>query len=140
MHKRLFISTAILLFVVGRHSSIGAELSYGLFVKDSITMNGEINTYQFNGNAGDVVTIRMADINSTPPTVNDSISPTIELHAPDGKILGTATGTQSARIDTVTLPANGVYTILAKDDDANQTGLYGITLFRAAKTSLTARH
>ena len=57
-----------------------------------------MNAYIFQGNKGDVITVRMA-------WTSGSLSPQVEVYAPNGSLLKRADDLFTARIDTLKLPA-----------------------------------
>ena len=74
--------------------------------------------YSFTGAAGDVVTVRAARTSGS--TLNFNLS--LELYGPDGTRIGTA----AWQVDS-TLPADGTYLIIVRDDNTSDTGNYAVT-------------
>jgi hypothetical protein len=100
---------------------VGATaMSYGQVLEDTLYQRTEVNAYTFIGGTYDTVSIRM---DATWPN-----GPQVELYRTDGTLLKRAGGTGIARIDTFKLSSTGVYTILALDNDGQQTGSHTITL------------
>jgi len=103
-------------------------ITYGTTVLDTINFVGYINTYTFPGNKNEVITIQMA--RST-----GSLWPQIEVYAPKGSLLKRTSNTPSARIDTLRLPSDGSYTILATDGfNGTLSGTYSLNLTRIRTT------
>lgn len=100
---------------------VGATaMSYGQAVEDTLYQRAEVNAYTFIGGTYDTVSIRM---DATWPN-----GPQVELYRSDGTLLKRAGGTGTARIDTLKLAGTGLYTILALDNDGQQTGSHTVTL------------
>ncbi|RMD94996.1 MAG: hypothetical protein D6813_01145, partial [Calditrichaeota bacterium] len=103
-------------------------VKYGDNIKASIDLIGEIDIYNFEGNAGDMVVIQMA-------SKKNNFGSQIELLGPDGKLMasdstfyGGALGL--ARIEGIRLPSSGKYTIKAMEQKNDQTGDYNLSLQR----------
>jgi hypothetical protein len=97
-------------------------ITYGATVQDTILISGCMNAYTFLGNKGDVITVRMA-------WTSGSLSPQVEVYAPNGSLLKRADELFTARIDTLRLPALGTYEILAMDrPNGSRTGVYAVSL------------
>lgn len=78
----------------------------------------EIDVFDFAGQSGDFVTIRMQS--------NSSVRTILELHGPDGSVLTTAGGNDfSATIENFILPSSGIYLILSRSFAF--TGGYSVT-------------
>lgn len=98
-------------------------IDYGDCIQGSIYPFGEIDTYTFDGAAGDVIIIRMTKSSGF-------LLPFLELFDPGGNKLTEDSGYPQAEIDTLTLPGTGTYIILASDCDGDNTGDYGLSLQR----------
>ena len=97
-------------------------ITYGTTVQDTILISGCMNAYTFSGNKGDAITVRMA-------WTAGQLSPQVEVYAPNGALLKRADDLFTARIDTLRLPASGIYEILAMDrPNGSRTGVYAVSL------------
>ena len=106
-------------------------LSCGQLVATSIGAALELDLYALEFAAGDEVTIRMVMTSSI------GFSPRVELYAPDGTLLTTASGSSigsgsAARID-ITLSTSGIYTLIASDLDQIRTGNYSLVWERPGR-------
>ena len=84
---------------------------------------GDLDAFTFSGNSGDAVTILMG-------RSSGSLYPAIELHAPDGTVVKTASGYPSAAIQAQKVSQMGTYYIICRDLDGNDTGQYGVSLIK----------
>jgi hypothetical protein len=108
-------------------------IAYGVVHNDSINVLAEIDSIEFTGAAGDVVTIALANGGAK----SSCWRPNALLYSPSGVLLkqvGTASCGGSSRL-TDTLPAAGTYSIHVRDDDGNATGRYGVGLYRVSPAS-----
>lgn len=83
--------------------------------------NSFFNAYTFEGRAGEQIDITMT---------SSQLNPYLLLIAPDGTDIGQdndSAGGMNARL-VITLPENGVYTILANSADAGEVGAYSLQL------------
>ena len=103
-------------------------IGFGTNKSASINLASEMDTYTFSANSGDKILIRMDS--------SWANGPELRLYAPNGTQINYASGNgwccnyiYSSEI-TQTLPANGVYTILAGDYEGHDTGSYGIYIQR----------
>jgi hypothetical protein len=96
-------------------------LSFGQTLAGSIGMAGEMDAYTFVGGAGQGIVITMS-------RTSGSLWPQIRLYDAAGNPVGSANGSTSAEL-TVTLGADGTYTILAADGyNGTYTGEYNVHL------------
>ncbi len=96
-------------------------LSYGDSVEASIAMVSELDAYTFVGTVGEEIALHM-----TQPSVD--LAPYLELFAPSGQKIAEDWGTQDAMIDTMPLPASGMYAVFASDYNGSQKGSYSLAL------------
>jgi len=115
--------TLWLIVFVSTATAASTPINYGDSFEASIDMVAEIDAYTLHGDVGDVVVIRMVEISS-------SLEPRVELYEPGGGRIGMDWDYSSARVDTVALSVSGTYTILAMDQDGDETGGYGLSLQR----------
>ncbi|MDH3937559.1 MAG: hypothetical protein OEV68_09520 [candidate division Zixibacteria bacterium] len=103
-----------------------AELiSYGYNGESSIAFLSEMDAYQFDGTAGDVILIRMSDTEDN----GVYIDPRIELYDHNGVLVAShQTSTFQARIVDFTLPSTGTYTLIASDINGEDVRAYGLGL------------
>jgi YD repeat-containing protein len=98
-------------------------LNFGESVEGSITPKSELEVYTFMGEAGDRIFLRMSESSSIP-----GFTPTIKLYSPTGELIASASDFTSAVLDDITLTQSGAYTLLATDDDGDDSGSYNLTL------------
>ena len=95
---------------------------YGDLVEDTVVSMTQMRAYQFVGDSGDVVILRM---NRT----SGGLNPYLELFAPGGGRLVTASQDYyRAYINDLKLTLGGTYTLLVGDDNSNETGGYALSL------------
>jgi len=95
----------------------GIEISYGYWNRKMLNL-GDIDAYRFEGEAGDVVMIRMLDAE-----VNRPLQPVISLYGPGSGLLAidSADGDHCAPIVDQILPIDGTYAVFCDDDQSNTT-------------------
>ncbi|MBK8443369.1 MAG: hypothetical protein IPL35_08130 [Sphingobacteriales bacterium] len=97
------------------------NLNYDEVVNASISVIGEEDTYTFNGNANDFISLRMNWNNCV-------FGGQILIYDPLGNLIyNNYAGCNSLRA-LVTLPQTGIYTVLVYDHYAQDTGNYGLML------------
>jgi len=103
-----------------------AKIGFGQTISDSINPSGQLDSYTFNANKGDGVTVRMGS--------TSEVDPKISIYRPDGTLLKEAftafDDTYSSAQLEAALDQKGTYTVLASDNFANDTGNYSISLQR----------
>jgi hypothetical protein len=105
-------------------SGISAPISFGQTLCDAISSPAEIDSYTFLASAGDKVLVRMS-------RASGSVWAGIKVVSPGGVTLRQVANSPTAEIDTLTLPSNGTYTILAFDGfNGTLTGDYCLFLQR----------
>jgi len=85
---------------------------------------GETNVYSFQATSGEAVTVLL--------TANAQVVPLVELRGPQGNVLATGANVdfRSGFISSFTLPTDGTYLLLVRDDAGNQSFNYGLTLIK----------
>ncbi len=97
-------------------------LEYGDATTASISTVGEIDTYTFNGNAGDIIRIRMRGS-------SQGVDGCFKLLSPAGALLSEECDDGGiVQLTAYELPATGNYSIIAQDHNDNDTGDYGLSL------------
>ncbi len=104
-----------------------AALPFGGTETGLIGSAAQSNSYTFSANANDVVDF-------TAVTTTGTLSPKLRLYTPAGALLATAddlsfgscNGAATVEMNTITLPATGVYTLLVGDCPDTNTGNYSI--------------
>ena len=81
----------------------------------------DIDTFTFNGTAGQNWQIRVAEV------INAFTFLEVRLFAPDRTLIDTATFSSSGDVDQASLPQTGRYTIVVRDRDETFTGDYTIS-------------
>lgn len=124
LRPAIHVLLALLLsaFTIASHRASGQTLiAYGQTLKDSVSSSGEVRHYQFAGQAGDKIVLR---VNRT----SGSVKPFVQIMKPDGSN-GMTQGPLSdgntyyrAWIDSYELPSAGMYTILISDSNGTRTG------------------
>ncbi len=97
-------------------------LEYGDATTASISTAGEVDTYTFSGNTGDVIRIRMRGSSQGVDGCFKLLSPTGTLlseECDDGGIV---------QLLAYELPSTGTYSIIAQDHNDNDMGDYGLSL------------
>jgi hypothetical protein len=104
-----------------------------LFEEGEITNRRSSEEYEFDGNAGDLVTITMVDTSR-----DDALDPQVILLDPDGNeiarnddAIDTSIGSLNSQIFAYQLPENGTYTVVATrylEDDGESEGEYEISV------------
>ena len=102
----------------------GGPIAPGEYKTGSLT-EGDLDPYTFWANAGDSVTILIGEVSG-----ETWFEPQVELHAPDGTVVETASGGASATIESAKLSQDGTYFIIARDKQGYNTGEYGLSLSR----------
>ena len=112
-------------------STLGADLDNGGYVEGEIAIAQEVDTWTFDGNAGDVISINVSDYNSS------ALAPRVKVFNPGGTLLAEGLDYTVTRFANLTLPSNGTYTVTIQDGDVsndngvNDTGSYRIYLVNA---------
>ena len=86
---------------------------------------GDCDAFAFRGIAGDMVMITLLQ------TSGSGQGPVLELQAPDGTVVATASGASSARIRVPCLSQTGTYLIAVRDDGLNEAFGYELTLLQS---------
>jgi uncharacterized protein YfaP (DUF2135 family) len=86
-------------------------------VRTQTLTRGDLDSYTFVGNAGDVVQLRMAD------TTGGALYPRMHLYGPTGALVTNAWGPDVATLN-LTLTASGTFTVVAADYYGTGTGAY----------------
>jgi hypothetical protein len=96
-------------------------ISFGQTQPGSINLPAEMDAFTFSGNAN-------ANIQVTMTRVSGSLWQQIRIYDPSGNLLGENSAPTQAQL-TRSLPATGIYTILASDGfDGTLTGNFNVTL------------
>jgi len=106
------------------HPGNAHPITYGSFLSGNVASKSQMVALQFSAKANDVVLIRM---NRT----SGEINPYLELFDPAGKRVDTKGPIypyERAEILDQKLAADGLYTLILRDDNGNQTGSYGLSL------------
>ncbi len=99
------------------------SIAFGQTISASIINMAEMDAYTFTGNAGDKVLVRMSN-NIT------ALWSEVRVYGPDGVKLCENNGPNVTEIASCTLPANGVYTVLASDSYGTGYGDYAVHVQR----------
>ena len=104
-------------------------LANGGLASETITL-GDLDTYTFYGETGDVAWLSMTDVNGRDPNVPGDVYPYLLVYGPNGDLLVRDWDTEAASV-VATLPLNGTYTVVAKDYQDFGTGPYEVRLAKA---------
>lgn len=104
--------------------SYAATISNGGSVRGKLSYPGQLATYTFRANAGDIVNLSLADTGSTP------FRPSLTLYAPDGKKVASDWSRDVAGISHRKLQQTGVFRAQVGDRRGNRTGDYELHLAR----------
>jgi plastocyanin len=107
-----------------RLDAAAPSLIYGGVISGTISAAGEVDTYTFSGNAGDVVQLAMQ---------TSGFAPRAKLYDPAGRDI--ATLTKTGRTYTFTLQSTGTYSFTIQASDLLHTGSYQIGLERVSSPS-----
>lgn len=103
-----------------------ASLVLGAASTNTITVPFEQHRHMFEANAGDAVTIYMAEASESSPVI-----PEIVLLGPSNDSLGTFWGYDWARLHVTALPSSGTYTVICRDAaGTGNTGPYAVSVVR----------
>ena len=122
------LRTTLLQLVFGLHLLLGPpggqaqQIACGQTITDTINSPGQTNTYTFDANAGESVTLL---------ALGQSMSAVADVYSPTGSRIGGSTNMFTGAIN---LASTGTYTIRVRADNSESTGSYGISL-----TFLTGR-
>ncbi|REL28509.1 hypothetical protein DXX93_19350 [Thalassotalea euphylliae] len=86
------------------------ELVNGGFVEEAIGEVGDIDTWSFDAEAGDIFTLTAADYSNDP-----NFSLLVRLYAPDGTLLNSGVNTTALTLSNIVAPQTGTYTVLVQD-------------------------
>lgn len=103
----------------------GMAISFGETVVEAIDPQGQVDRWMFTGSAGQIVSIAMDH------EFDSYLDPLLELLGPSGDVLVTSDddgGNLNSLINGFMLPADGLYTILARSWGNSSTGGYSLTL------------
>jgi hypothetical protein len=99
----------------------GSNLPLGTPTTGQVTIPGELRTYRFSAESGEVLLARVAG--------SVGLSPVMTIYGPDGvDVCNGFSYSQVAEVSSCTLPANGTYTMLLGDFDAARSGSYTLHL------------
>jgi hypothetical protein len=120
----VWVAVPLLLVFYESHADVDTTaIGYGDCVNALIYPVGEIDAYQFDAAAGDIVKIRMAEGET-------QIEPRIQFYDSAGILIDYHWSNSLASLDTIYISEPGSYTILAMDDGDDDTGGYSICLQR----------
>ncbi len=100
------------------------HIDYGTNITNTINLIGYIDVYTFNGEAGDIISVRMRAKES-------NFDPRIEFYNPAGTLISENSKHNGLlRIDTLKLSESGVYSMFVMDEGKDDTSSYGLSLHR----------
>jgi hypothetical protein len=86
---------------------------------------GDLDVYTFTGNAHESIALALGDTGVT------GFFPQMQVFAPNGLPLGTASGQTGAGLDLLNLPQSGTYAAVIRHAGDTFNGPYALTMFRA---------
>ncbi len=116
------LRTTLLQLVFGLHLLLGPlggqaqQIACGQTITDTINSPGQTNTYTFDANAGESVTLL---------ALGQSMNAVADVYSPTGSRVGGSTNNFSGPIN---LASTGTYTIRVRADNSESTGSYAISL------------
>jgi hypothetical protein len=111
---------------IQRLNAPGATTSrtYGATASGSITTGAQLNTYTFDGAAGEKVVVHAA-------TTSGDLDPKVRVYDPEGVLrCQTSDVYTPVLIDTCAILVDGTHTILIGDDQGTDVGVYNLHLQR----------
>lgn len=102
------------------------NLQNGQSESDEITL-GDIDTFSFNGTAGDFVFIRVADTETT-EFIDSEFNPFVALYDPDGDLISISNGALVADI-SASLIETGQYTVIVTDESVGDDAIGSYELY-----------
>ncbi|WP_420316068.1 PKD domain-containing protein [Ekhidna sp.] len=108
---------ALLLFLLSSFVSTGQTISFGDLITGELTSVGQINSYSFSANAGDVIYIAAKGF---------GVAPRVEVFEPGGDEIGEVSSGASYESGRVTIQTTGTHTLTFEDTFGDQTGTYNI--------------
>lgn len=100
----------------------GPTIQPGQVLTNTIGDTSDIDALSFYAIAGDTVTISMVKIGGS------GNNPFMQVQAPDGTVLASATGSSSATVHLDCLAQTGNYMLIYRDDGGNETFTYRLSL------------
>ncbi|HOX84525.1 MAG TPA: choice-of-anchor D domain-containing protein [bacterium] len=120
--KLIFIICLVFSLSNGYGQSI--PIKYGETISASISTDGEVDIYTFEGKINDRIIIRMTD-----NSVGNYLEPFLELYSPTGQSIITDFDNGQAELKVI-LSTHGNFTLFASDYGANDHGNYGLFIQR----------
>src|SRR6516165_7630489 len=93
-----------------------SAIASGQTITASISAKGEVDTYTINGVAGGTL---LATVGET--VAGSSLTPRIEIHAPNGTLLTANQSVSGVTITQNNLPSTGTYSVIVKDFNGTGT-------------------
>jgi uncharacterized repeat protein (TIGR01451 family) len=114
----------ILILTCQAPAAASIPITPGEYITGNIA-EGQSNMYTFQANAGESVTILVAETGSF------FFVTQVELYSPSGRLLVTATRSSvSASINAQVLPQTGTYLVIVSDKNGTREGQYGLTVIK----------
>lgn len=95
-----------------------------------ISKDAEMDAYTFSGEAGQVVSIKVVELDV-------ALEPRIEIYAPDGGLIHVDSDNSEVHGEFIELSMSGIYTVLVMDYEGNDEGRYEINISDNAIQDLT---
>src|SRR5262247_3214613 len=85
----------------------------------AISLAGEIDTFTFDANAGDAISLAIGEMTDS----NNLFTPWIRLRSPNSTQIGSGFGAQAGYINVASAPLTGTYTVLVASGDGSGVGI-----------------
>ncbi|MCL5097264.1 MAG: hypothetical protein M1608_07015 [Candidatus Omnitrophica bacterium] len=115
---------AVLILVLPPHAAAATNIYPGETKSGEVTFPDQGDAYCFSAKAGDTVTVLMGE------SPLSALVPRVELHAPDGTVVTSASDNLSATIEAQRLSQTGTYLIVCRDANGVNPGGYSVSLIK----------
>ena len=121
---RLYFAKAPGAFVIPNNDDGGVLVPAGQY--DGTVDLGDLDLWSFSANGGDDIVVQIMELTDD----GNGFDPWIRLYGPDGKLLGSDSGSLAAEV-AVKAPSSGTFTVLVSDGGSGGvvgTGTYRLTI------------
>ncbi len=99
------------------------EMSLGQSISSTIAGTGDVDSYTFFAQTGDVLWVSMYDTPGSAP-----LNPAIQLYDPNGELVSSVASSSAAIIDGAVAAMGGKYLVLAMDNGTLNSGTYNLSV------------
>lgn len=96
---------------------LSQTINFGDLISGEITANGQIDSYSFSANAGDVIYIAAKGF---------GVAPRVEVFEPGGNEIGEVSSGASYQSGSIVIQSSGTHTLTFEDTFGDQTGTYSV--------------